>query len=158
MAPRKSIKATSPKSPKEKKPEVIKHEKTLGPFDFINAVSFSKEDLIRESDLPDQTEKLYNPFLTNRSLSYHVSSIMDADMMNQCSHLPKQLQFDGLLNMVRKQQRWSKWFKPEKSELLQLIAETYQCNLIRAQEILSFASPEWLESFALQHSKGGRTK
>jgi hypothetical protein len=41
------------------------------PFDYVNAILQNKKQLI----VDEITEKDYNPFLTNRSLSYHKDCI-----------------------------------------------------------------------------------
>ena len=124
-------------------------------FDFINAVSFDKKNLVRDSENPEAAVKIYNPYMTNRSLSFHISSIMDANIMNECSYLDPQLQFEYLLNSVRKEKRFSKWFKPEANEDLDLICQHYQCNKSRAQEILTILSAEQIEHIRSTHSTGG---
>jgi hypothetical protein len=129
--------------------------KEFGIFDFITAVSDTKVDLIRNSENPEACAKLYSPYMTNRALSYHVSSIIDANIMNECGHLDPQLQFDYLLNSVRKEKRFSKWFKPEANEDLDLICKHYECNKRRAQEILTILSAEQIESIRSTHSTGG---
>jgi hypothetical protein len=129
--------------------------KEFGIFDFINAVSFDKKNLVRDSENPEACAKLYNPFMTNRALSFHVSSIMDAQIMNECGHVDPQLQFEYLLNSVRKEKRFSKWFKPEANEDLDLICKHYQCNKRRAQELLSILPAEQIELIRSTHSTGG---
>jgi hypothetical protein len=150
MAPRKKAEPKKETIPKSEKP---KAEYT--PFDFINAISYDKRDLIRMSENPEGAEKLYNPFLTNRGLSYHMSSIMEANILNQLHYLDKQLQFDCALNMVRKEKRFSKWFKPESNEVIELICKHYQCNIRRAQEYASILTPEQLEKIREQQFTGG---
>ncbi len=130
-------------------------EKKLGVFDFISAVSFDKIDLIRNADDPDATAKLYSPFMTNRALSFHISSIIDANIMNECSQLDPQLQFDYHLNSIRREKRFSKWFKPEANEDLDLICTHYSCNKRRAQEYLSILSGEQIEEIRALYNTGG---
>lgn len=148
MAPKK-------KTPKETIPKADKPKAEYGPFDFINAISYDKRDLIRDSETPEAAEKLYNPYLTNRGLSYHMSSIMEANILNQVHYLDKQLQFDCALNMVRKEKRFSKWFKPESSDVIELICKHYQCNIRRAQEYASLLPDEQIEKLREQQFTGG---
>lgn len=129
--------------------------KEFGVFEFINAVSYDKKNLIRDSETPEAAAKLYSPFMTNRALSFHISSIMDANIMNQCGHLEGQLQFEYLLNSVRREKRFSKWFKPEANADLELICEHYQCSKRRAQDIIAILSDEQLETIRSTHSTGG---
>jgi hypothetical protein len=148
----------APKKQKQQKETIPKSEKPKAeytPFDFINAVSWDKRDLIRQSETPEIAEKLYNPFLTNRGLSYHMSSIMEANILNQVHYLDKQLQFDCALNMVRKEKRFSKWFKPESNEVIELICKHYQCNIRRAQEYASILTQEQIEELQEKQFTGG---
>ena len=69
------------------------------PFDYVNAILQNKKQLI----VDEITEKDYNPFLTNRSLSYHKDCIMYANEMNRRHFVDKKLQNDFLLNTVRSQ-------------------------------------------------------
>lgn len=132
--------------------------KEFGIFDFINAVSFDKKNLIRDSENQEACAKLYNPFMTNRALSFHVSSIMDAQIMNECGHIDPLLQFEYLLNSVRKEKRFSTWFKPAANEDIELICRHYLCNKRRAEEIISILTAEQIESIRLTHSTGGTKK
>lgn len=129
--------------------------KEFGIFDFISAINFDKKNLIRDSENPEACAKIYAPFMTNRALSFHISSIMDANIMNQCSGLDGQLQFEYLLNSVRKEKRFSKWFKPEANEDLDLICVHYQCNKSRAQEILNLLPADELDAIRSTHTTGG---
>lgn len=135
-----------------------KPKKEFGVFDFLNAVSYDKRNLVRESNDPVAAAKLYSPFMTNRGLSYHISSIMDANIMNQCAYLDPQLQFEFLLNSVRKEKRFSKWFKPEANETLELISRHYGVNKQRAQEYLSILSKDQIEKIKVLHTTGGVSK
>jgi len=88
----------------------------MKPFDFVNSASYSKEDLIRESDNTELAEKTYAPFLTNKAFSYHVDTIMYANEMNMRSALENQLAFDYYLNSIRPQKRFAKWIKKDTSD------------------------------------------
>ena len=52
---------------------------SITPFSFVEAASNTKEDIIRDGDA---TEKDYNAFVINRSLSYFPDAIFDAQEMN----------------------------------------------------------------------------
>jgi hypothetical protein len=70
----------------------------MNPFDFVSAVSYTKEDIMPDSI----AEKAYNPYLTNKSLSYHQDSVLFANEMNSRYHLDHRLQFQFLINTVSK--------------------------------------------------------
>ena len=52
---------------------------SVSPFDFLDAISSTKEDIIRDGDAE---ERDYNAYVINRSLSYFPDSIFDAQEMN----------------------------------------------------------------------------
>ena len=80
----------------------------MQPFDFLNAINDNKQNLMADPEC----EKDYVPFLTNRTLSYFPDTVHMANAMNQYHHLDNKLQFQFLLNIVRKRKRFSKWDKP----------------------------------------------
>ena len=53
----------------------------LSPFDFVTSISFSKQNLITESEWPDATEKEYLPFMVNKALSYFQDTILFSNEM-----------------------------------------------------------------------------
>ena len=78
-------------------------------FDFVNSVNMGKKDIMVTPD----DEKVYVPFMTNRSLSYFQETALIANEMNLSPHLDNKLQYHFLLNILRKRKRFSKWNKPE---------------------------------------------
>ena len=146
-APKKEVQAEAPK------------EKKLGLFDIIGELSYGKSDLVRSSEDPDVAIKSYNGFMTNKAFSYHLSSIYDANIMNQMAHVDPLLQHDYYMNALRREKRFSKWFKPEDDNTLNILAERYNCNLTRAQEIMRVLKPEQVEAIVNEHgNKGGVSK
>ena len=83
----------------------------MNPFEYLNAVNMTKKDVM----VDDLAEKAYNSFMVNRSLSYFNDTVLMANEMNINHHLDNRLQFDFLINIVRKKKRFSKWIKPEKT-------------------------------------------
>ena len=75
----------------------------MSPFEYVTAINYSKQNMI----VDDETEKGYLPYMTNRSLSYFQDTVAVANAMNQYHILEKKLQFDFLINIVRKKKRCS---------------------------------------------------
>ena len=73
----------------------------ISPFDFINAIHYSKENLI----VDDWSEKQYNAFIINKGLSYGADTVIPANEMNSRPHLDKKMQFSFLINNIRLAQR-----------------------------------------------------
>ena len=91
-------------------------KKAISPFDFVNSINYSKENLI----VDDWSEKQYNAFIINKSLSHGVDTVIAANEMNSRTHLDTKMQYDFLRGIIRKKKRFNKWLKPEKEEHLEL--------------------------------------
>ena len=125
------------------------------PFDYVNQILQGKKNLI----VDEITEKEYNPFLTNRSLSYHYDCILFANEMNQRHFLDKKLQNSVLINTVRSRKRpFAKWIKTEKSEHLECIKKYFNYSDMRAREVLSLLSEEQIQELKEKTETGGLRK
>jgi len=120
--------------------------KDLSPFDFMNAASFSKKNLIGDSDNPELTEKEYNPYIVNRGFTYFEDTILHANEMNQRHELFPGAQFEYYRSVLRKRKRFSKWHKAEKNNDLDAIQEVYTCNRTVAKMYLKVLTEEQLKS------------
>jgi len=92
----------------------------MNPFDFVNAINFSKKDIISQ-----ENKKNYLPYIVNRQLSYFKDTVLLANEMNANHHLDNVLQFHFLLNIVRPRKRFSKWEKQIASSDLEAVQEYY---------------------------------
>jgi hypothetical protein len=127
----------------------------MSPFDYVNAILQNKKPLI----VDELTEKEYQSFLVNRSLSYHKDCIMYANEMNRRHFLDKKLQFDFLLNTVRSQKRpFAKWAKAEKNDDLECIKQVYGFSDTKAREALRLLSNEQIQQLKEQTDIGGLRK
>lgn len=102
--------------------------KDISPFDFMNAASFSKEDLIGNNENPELIEKQYAAYIVNRGFANFDDTILHANEMNMRPHLFYAAQFDYYRGALRKRKRFSKWPKQTKDADLDAIQEVYQCN------------------------------
>ena len=127
----------------------------MKPFDYLNAINTSKENLMEDSANDELVEKSYEPFLTNRGLSYFPDSIFYANEMNQYATLPKKAQFLYLLNSIRPRKRFSKWYKEEISDDILLISEMFGYSKAKAKEAINVLSEEQLEEIRKIADKGG---
>jgi hypothetical protein len=125
----------------------------LSPFDFVNQIFNGKQDLMENQEV----EKDYKPYLTNRSLSFHIDCILYAAEMNMNHHLDNKLQFHCLLNSIRQKKRYGKkWPKTTQSEDLTAIAEFYKINIHRAKEVIDIITPDHLVAIKQKLDKGGQ--
>ncbi len=129
--------------------------KDLTPFDFISAVSDNKKDIIRESEIPSQTEKEYLPFIVNRGLSYFNDTILHANEMNQRHHIFGIAQFDYYRGVLRKRKRFSKWHKADKDVDLDAIQQVYQCSRSIAKLYLKALSADDMKQVHSRLETGG---
>ena len=124
----------------------------MNPFEYLNAINSTKKDIM----VDDDAEKKYSAFMVNRGLSYFNDTIFYANEMNKYHQIDNRLQFDFLINTIRKRKRFSKWFKPEQSESIELVKEYYGYNDEKARQALTLLSNEQIEMLKQKVNKGGR--
>ena len=124
--------------------------KEFSPFDFMNAASDSKKDIIRESENPDLAEKEYSSYsyVVNRGFSYFEDTILHANEMNIRWPMLDNMagaQFDYYRASLRKRKRFSKWHKAEPNEDLDAIQKVYECNRTVAKQYYKVLSKNQME-------------
>ena len=124
----------------------------MNPFKFTDAINYTKEDIM----IDDITEKAYNPFLINRSLSYFPDTVLAANEMNRNHHLDNRLQFDFFINIIRKRKRFSKWYKPETISDLDAVKKYYGYSNEKARQVLTLLTTEQINELKKKVYKGGR--
>ena len=126
----------------------------MSPFEFIKAINETKEDVM----VDDEDERKYAPFIVNRGLSFFMDTIFQVNELNRNYHLEARLQFDYLLNSVRKKKRYSKWLKPEKLQDLDVVKEYYGFSNEKAKDALSTLSEDQLAFIKDKLNQGGVEK
>ncbi len=125
------------------------------PFDYVNAISTSKKQLI----VDEITEKAYLPFIVNRALSYHLDTLFQANEMNQRHGASKHSQFQYLINTVRAKKRIpAKWHKQSSDADVDLVMRYYGYSQAKARQALDLLSAENLEIMKRLTDEGGRGK
>ena len=124
---------------------------SISPFEFLNSINHTKENLI----VDEWSEKQYIPFIVNKGLSYSADTVIPANEMNSRPHLDKLLQYSFLINIIRSRKRFNKWIKPEKIEALEVIKDYYGYSTKKAQEVLPILSKEQLNTLKQKLQKGG---
>jgi len=125
------------------------------PFDYVNSILQNKKNLI----VDELTEKDYQPFLVNRSLSYHKDCVLYANEMNRRHLTDKKLQYDFLLNTIRSQKRpFAKWIKSEKSDNLECIKQVFGLSDQKARDAMRLLSNEQIQQLKEQTDTGGLRK
>ena len=100
----------------------------MTPFDFLNEINYGKKNLMAD-DIDHQVEKKYLPFIVNKGLSYTMDTVIHANEMNIRPNTEKKLQFDYLINTIRRNKRFPKWLKPGEDENIKVIMEYYGYNV-----------------------------
>lgn len=139
-----------------KKEEELKAEKPkISPFDFINDISFDKKDIIRNSDQSEFMEAQYNPWITNKTLSYFEDSILYANEMNRYSFLSNQMQFDYLLNSINKRKRFRKQFKKVVTDEIKAVAQYFGYSFRRAELTIKYLTSDQIKDIKQKTNPGG---
>ena len=111
--------------------------------DYLNSINHTKENLLDTDD--ESVEKEYIPYIVNRCLSYFPDTIFHVNEMNKFANTDKKLQYDYLINSIRKRKRYSKWMKTEKIKELEIIKKHFNYSYQKAKDVLPLLSKEDLK-------------
>lgn len=125
---------------------------SVSPFDFVDAVSFTKEDIIRDGDAE---ERDYNAFIVNRSLSFFPDSVFDSQEMNREYMLDSIMQFDYLRLSLRKRKRFSKWFKKINNDDLEVVSQVFNISINKSKDVIRALTDEQLDAIKSHLKRGG---
>jgi hypothetical protein len=120
----------------------------MNPFELIKSISNSKKDIL-------ENEKDYNAFMVNRGLSYFPDTVIYANEMNKYHHLDGDLQYQFLINIVRKRNRFSKWNKSTESDDIKIIKDFYGYSNEKARDVLPLLSNDNLNIIRNRIQHGG---
>lgn len=134
-----------------KQEEYAYKEPRISPFDFLNSITFKKDDLM----VDDWSEKQYIPFVVNKGLSFTADTVIPCNEMNSRPHLDKKLQYNFLINNIRSRKRYTKWIKAEKLEDLEIVKECYGYSTEKAKQVLPLLSSTQIELLKQKLEKGG---
>ena len=121
--------------------------------EILASINNTKEHLY--VDDPDRV-KSYPPYIVNRCLSGHIDAILLVNELNRYPNLDKRLQYDFLLNSLRKRKRFTPWLKKEQIEDLDLVKTHYGYSNEKARVALTLLTKPQLEHIRKKHEKGGR--
>ena len=129
--------------------------RTITPFSYVTSVSWTKENMMRNSPNDRISEKGYVPFLANKSLSYFSDSVMLANEINRYHFLDKRPQYEFYLNSLQRAKRFAKWIKNEDSDKIALICKAYSCSAKEAKLYLPLLSDTQIRQIQEQQQTGG---
>jgi hypothetical protein len=125
----------------------------MNPFDYVKAINYTKKNI-----LVDPKDYEACAFVVNHTLSYFPDTVAYSNIMNRYNNLPGRLQFDFLINTIRKRKRFSKWEKPSTSESLDVIKEYYGYSTDKAKQVLILFSDDVINKLKMELYKGGITR
>lgn len=129
---------------------------SISPFDYVNDITHGKQDIIRNSEMPEVYEAQYNPWIVNKTLSYYQDTVEYANEMNRYAFLPNQMQFDYLLHSINKRkQRFQKQTKKVVTDEIKAIAKYFGYSLRRAEYSLKYLTEEQIEEIKKKVDPGG---
>jgi len=123
--------------------------------EVIPSILQTKVNVMRD----ELDEKEYNPYLTNRALSYHMDCIYFANDMNMHAQLDKKLQYSYYLNIVRQMKRkFQPWQKSSVDKNLECVKEYFGYSNAKAKEALRILTDEQILEIKRITNKGGVNK
>lgn len=126
------------------------------PFIYVDSVTNTKKNLMRGSANDELAESGYNPFLTNKSLSYHQDAILHSNEMNMYGFLDNKLQYEFLLNSLRKRKRFAKWHKKIEDETVDLVMEYFGYGRSEAIQAINVLTDKQIEHIRGSFDRGGK--
>jgi hypothetical protein len=120
--------------------------------DWLNSINQKKKNLIDEDP---STEKEYQPYIINRCLSGEIDCIMFVNELNMYHFLPKKMQYDFLINILRVKKRYSPWLRKDKIEDLDIVKRYYGYSNEKAQQALRILTKEQLTFIKSKFETGG---
>jgi len=101
-------------------------------------------------------EKKYPAYIINKCIAPFQDTIFLVNEMNRNHHIDNKLQFDFLLNSLRKRKRYTPWLKAKKEKYLECIKEYYGYNNEKAKSALNILNDEQIKTIIDSLDKGGK--
>ena len=120
--------------------------------DWLNSINQKKNNLIDEDPL---LEKEYAPYIINRCLSGEIDCIMFVNEINQYHFLPKKMQYDFLLNSLRKRKRYSPWIKKDSIKDFEYVKKYYGYSNEKTKQALKILTREQINYIKSKLDTGG---
>ena len=121
--------------------------------DWLNSINQSKVNILDEDF---GLEKEYPPFIINKCMSGFIDTVLIANEMNIHPDLPKKMQYDFFINIVRPRKRFSPWMRKEKHDTLDLIKKYYQYNDEKARSALKILTKDQIDFIKQKMNTGGK--
>jgi len=126
----------------------------MNPFDYVNSINHKKNNLMNGSDNDELSEKLYNPYVVNKALSYFADTIMFANQVNQLHGVDSKLQYEYLLNSIKPKKRFSKWVKREDNDEIEMIKLYFNYSDKKARQVYNLLSSDQINNIRNELVRG----
>ncbi len=120
--------------------------------DWLNSINQTKKNIMDEDP---SSEKEYAPYIINRCLSGHIDCILFSNEMNKYSFLPKKMQYDFFINIVRTKKRYSPWLRKDTIKDLDYVKSYYGYSNERAKQALKILTKEQIDFIKSKLEIGG---
>ena len=117
---------------------------------WLNSINLTKENILDE----DPTEK-YPAFVVNKCMSGSIDSVLFANEMNKYHFLDSKLQYDFLLNSLRKKKRFAPWLKKGKIDDIDAVKKYYGYSTEKAQQALRILTKDQIKYIKKKLDIGG---
>ena len=124
--------------------------------EYLKSINTTKQNLMDSED--KVLEKKYPSFIINKCLAPFNDTIMLVNEINVHHHLDNKLQYDFLLNSIRKQNRYAPWMKASKSKNLEYVKEYFGYNNEKARSALNILTDKQLALIKKKMNKGGKNE
>ena len=122
--------------------------------DYLKSINKTKEKLMDGDD--KMWEKKYPAFIINKCVAPFSDTIHLVNEMNIHHHLDSKLQFDFLLNSLRRRDRYTPWLKAKKIKNLEYVKEYYGYNNEKAKVALDILNDDQIKTIKDSLNKGGK--
>tara|TARA_Y100001938_G_C8085288_1_gene431572 strand:+ start:644 stop:1045 length:402 start_codon:yes stop_codon:yes gene_type:complete len=120
--------------------------------DWLNSINYTKKDVM----VDEYEEKKYPAFIVNKCLAPFPDTLLYVNEMNRLHGLDNRLQYDFLLNSLRKRKRFAKWMKVSKIKDLDVVKEYYGYSNEKAKQALDVLTEEQIKIIKIKLTKGGK--
>ena len=120
--------------------------------DWLNSINYTKKDVM----IDEYEEKKYPAFIINKCLAPFPDTLLYVNELNRLHGLDNRLQYDFLLNSIRKRKRFAKWMKASKLKNLDVVKEYYGYSNEKAKQALDVLTEEQIKIIKIKLTKGGK--
>ena len=121
--------------------------------EYLNAINFTKKDLMKSED--ELWQKKYPAFIVNKLLSAFSDTVMFVNEMNRNHFLDKDMQFQFLLNSIRTKKRYSPFLRANKLKEIECVKEYYGYSNDKAKSALDILTKDQIKLIKEKLFKGG---